>query len=656
MDNDKLDSILNLSLETEAEVREKSDILSNGYDFENNIWEVIVKYNGNISFLETEVESLEILLNGYAIMRATRAQLERVLDESRIEYVELPKTLVFNTYRAKRQSCILPVATGADGLRGSGVLTAVIDSGIQYLLNDFQNENGSRILYLWDQTLVPDASQGFIPPDGFSEGVEFTKEDIDRAIRAAGASVMQGSAIRNQQGIQGLDIQAALQIVPSRDTSGHGTAVAGIAAGSAVSPLYQGVAPESDLLIVKVGGNRARERRGVASDGQVAVSLQDTAVSAGVTPSVQNFPLTTDLMRAITYVLQKAEELERPVAVNISIGDTYGAHDGTSLLERFIDTACEKGRNAICIGSGNEAVTGGHRDVRLFGLNGGGQNVVDGSIGNMMGSGGEEVELSIAPNERNMNVQIWKNYADIITLELTAPNGERYPVLLTQTGKQEWITGNTRVLIYVSFPTPYSVNEEIFFDFIPMNQFIDNGIWTFTLRPVGENRQDIHFFLPNAVVRNNQTRFLRPDPYLSMTIPAFASRAITVGAYDGVLNAAADFSGRDREIGEAERIFFAADIKPDIAAPGVGVIAPSTDGQYRSFTGTSFATPIVTGSAALLLEWGIVRGNDPFLYGEKLKAYLRKGARSLLDTQLYPNIRTGYGALCVRDSLPMDGD
>ena len=624
MISEKLDSILRLSLETDPQVREKSDILSGGYNFEKNLWEVIVKYHGDISFLKNEVESLEILLNGYAIMRATRAQLESILDDPRIEYVELPKSLVFNTYRAKQQSCILSIATGADGLRGKGVLIAVLDSGIQYSLSDFQNENGSRILYLWDQTLQPDASRGFLPPMGFSEGVEFTKEDIDRAIRMDS------------------------QIVPSRDMSGHGTAVAGIAAGSAGSPLYQGVAPESELLIVKVGGNRVMERRNLPRDGQVETdSFQETAASTGVTPSTRNFPLTTDLMRAITYVLQKAEELDRPVAVNISIGDTYGAHDGTSLLERFIDAASEKGRNSICIGSGNEAVTGGHRVVRLFRQGNGGAS--------MTPFEGEAVELSVAPNERNMNIQIWKNYVDDIMLELTAPSGERYPVLLAQTGKQEWITGNTRVLIYVSPPTPYSVNEEIFFDFIPMEKFINSGIWTFTLRPVGENRQDIHFFLPNAVVRNSQTRFLRPDPYLSMTIPAFASRAITVGAYDGVLNAAADFSGRDREIGEAERVFFAADIKPDIAAPGVGITAPSTDGQYRSFTGTSFATPIVTGSAALLLEWGIVRGNDPFLYGEKLKAYLRKGARPLLDRPLYPNIRTGYGALCVRDSLPEDG-
>lgn len=582
MDNEKIDSILNLSLETEPEVREKSDILSNGYDPDTGLWEVIVKYHGDISHLQNKVESLELLLNGYAIMLLNEAQLAQIIEEEQIEYVEKPKNFVFDIYQAKQRSCILPVTIGTLGLSGEGVLIAVLDSGIDYMLPDFRNEDGSRILYLWDQTLQPDEAVGLRPPIGFNEGVEFTKADIDRAVTVGESLIF------------------------SLDITGHGTAVAGIAAGSAVSPLYQGVAPKSELLIVRLGGNQ----RGTG---------------------VQNFPLTTDIMRGITYVLRKAEELGRPVAINLSIGDTYGAHDGTSLLERFIDAACETGRNVICIGSGNEAVAGGHTELRLLKE--------------------ERVELGIADTERSVNVQIWKSYVDNMTLEVVSPGGQRYPVFLDRIGKQTWIVGNTRVLIYVSPPTPYSVNEEIFFDLIPLNTFVDRGIWTFVFRPVGENREDIHLFLPNAVVRNTQTRFLQPTPYLSMTIPAFASRAVTVAAYDPLLNSYADFSGRDREIGETERVFFAADIKPDIAAPGVGIMAPSSGG-YASFTGTSFAAPIVTGSAALMMEWGIIRGNDRFLYGEKLKAYLRKGARPLLNEQSYPNVRTGWGALCVEDSIP----
>lgn len=594
MNNEKLDTTLNLSLETDAEIRQKSQILNSGVDEETGTWEVIVKYHGDIGGLREIAEAIDILINGYAIMRVTRRQLERLVTYEQIEFVELPKSMQFNTYRAKQASCIFPLTIGGSTLTGRGVLVGVIDSGIDYLLRDFQNENGSRILYLWDQTLNGNGRT----PEGFSKGAEFAKEDLDRAIGAA----INGNGNINRQ--------LAYEIVPSRDVTGHGTAVAGIAAGSSVSPLYQGVAPESELIIVKLAGN-------------MNVQAMD-----------QNFPLTTDIMRGITYVIRKAEELGRPVVINLSFGDTYGAHDGTSLLERFIDSVCDTGRNGICIGSGNEAVSNGHTSFLPLAE--------------------ERVELSVAQREPNMNVQLWKNYVDDCTLELEAPNGDRYTVNLNERGKQTWNTGNTQVLIYVSAPKPFTVNEEIFFDFIPQGEFVDSGIWIFLVTPVGSNQHDYHMYLPNSKTRNANTRFVTPTPELTMTIPAFASRALTVGAYDIVTNSYADFSGRDRNIGEEERIFFASDVKPDIVAPGVDVTAPAAGGGYASFTGTSFATPIVTGSAALLMEWGIIRGNDIFLYGEKVKAYLRKGAKALSGNRIYPNPRTGWGALCVAESLPRE--
>ncbi len=581
MNNEKIDTILNLSLETDAETRNKSQVLGRGVDEAAGTWEVIVKYHGNLDEIAMVVEAVDILINGYAIMTVTGPQLEQVVRYEEIEFVEMPKSMQFNTYRAKQASCIIPLTVGTPGLTGEGVLVGVIDSGIDYLLRDFQNEAGSRILYLWDQTLEGNGNR----PEGFSKGVEFTKEDIDRAIEAGR--------------------EASYEIVPSRDVTGHGTAVAGIAAGSSVSPLYRGIAPESDLIVVKLAGNTER--------------------------SDANFPLTTDVMRGITYVMNKAEELGRPLVINLSIGDTYGAHDGTSLLERFIDSACDNGRKVICIGSGNEAVSNGHTSFVLQGT--------------------ERIELSVAERERGTNVQIWKNYVDDCELELEAPGGSRFRVTTRERGKQTWNVENTTVLIYVSPPKPFTVNEEIFFDFIPQNEYVDSGIWTFLLTPIGSSRHDYHMYLPNSRTRNANTRFVTPTPQLTMTIPAFASRALTVGAYDITTNSYADFSGRDRDIGEQERTFFASDIKPDIVAPGVGITAPAAGGGYASFTGTSFATPIVTGSVALLMEWGIIRGNDIFLYGEKIKAYLRKGAKPLGGDSAYPNPKTGWGTLCVVDSI-----
>ena len=129
-----------------------------------------------------------------------------------------------------------------------------------------------------------------------------------------------------------------------------------------------------------------------------------------------------------------------------------------------------------------------------------------------------------------------------------------------------------------------------------------------------------------------------------MTIPATARRVITVGAYDSLVDSYADFSGRGSRM--------LPYLKPDLVAPGVNIVAPVPGSGYRTVTGTSFAAPFVSGSAALLMQWGIVNGNDPYLYGEKVKAYLRKGARPLPGFEEYPNEEVGWGILCTAQSIP----
>ena len=151
-------------------------------------------------------------------------------------------------------------------------------------------------------------------------------------------------------------------------------------------------------------------------------------------------------------------------------------------------------------------------------------------------------------------------------------------------------------------------------------------------------------WLPSSAIRNQATAFLRPNPETTLTIPSTASRAITVGAYDSRQNTIAAFSGRGFTWNNQL-------IKPDLVAPGVDIISCSPGGGYENRTGTSMATPFVTGTASLLMQWGILLKNDPFLYGEKMRAYLINGARPLPGFRIYPNPQTGWGALCAFDAL-----
>ncbi|MGN1148383.1 MAG: S8 family serine peptidase, partial [Lachnospiraceae bacterium] len=320
---------------------------------------------------------------------------------------------------------------------------------------------------------------------------------------------------------------------------------------------------------------------------------------------------------------------------NNRFGNTYGAHDGASLLERFLDNASEVGRTVICVGSGNEGASAGH---------------VQGNVG----TGTAYIELAVASYETALNVQLWKNYVDSYRVVLRSPGGEEAVLPIDGMGKTTLRMEQTDILIYLGEPTPYAVTQEIYFDFIPIGTYITTGIWTFRLQSLKSVTGQYYFYLPSESVRNRNTRFFTPNPQVTLTIPSTAQKVITVGAYDSTYEAYADFSGRgyvypERTLG----LVAAGAVKPDLAAPGVGIMAPDIQGGYGFFTGTSFATPFVTGSAALLMQWGIVRGNDPFLYAEKVKAYLRKGAQPLRGEVVYPNERVGFGKLCLAESLPV---
>lgn len=593
----KLENILNLALETPEEEREQTESLNVGYSAETRNWELIVKYHGSLDRLREQNIVVEELIAGYAILTVPEALVDMVSDTPEIEYVEKPKRFYYGQTFPAGTSCFPPVTMRTPFLNGRGVLLAVLDSGITWDLEVFRKADGStRIRYLWDQTAsegTDDVRYGKMP-DGFSIGTEYTAEEINAALK--------------------MHTWDRYRLIPSRDLSGHGTAVAGIAAGRSADGLYTGAAPEAELIVVKLGspGNNGGVEEG--------------------------FPRTTEILRGVTYALWKARQLNMPLVINLSFGNSYGSHDGSSLLERFLDNASEIGKTVICVGSGNEGAARGH------------------FAGNITRD--SRVELAVGNYERSLNIQLWKNYSDVFRIRLQSPGGEEAELTTNiQGGKYTLKLEQTRILVYLGEPLPYAVAQEIYLEMIPVTgSYINAGIWTIRLEPVMTVTGQYYLYLPAGNGRGDSTGFYRSTPQVTLTVPSTAAKVITVGAYDPVYDTYADFSGRGyadstRTIGVAA----AGLTKPDLVAPGVNIQAPDVYGTFTPTTGTSFATPIVSGAAALLMEWGIVRGNDPFLYGEKIKAYLRKGARPLRGEMEYPNDRVGYGRLCVADSLPQTG-
>lgn len=577
MSNQKLEPLLNVSLESSPSERLASPLLSSVMSNDITLWDIIIRYNGNLEEILSYItySSAVSLLGGYGIITLPESQIEPLSRHPLVQYIEQPKPLYFQVSQGNSISCITPVTRNPYNLSGKGVLIGIADSGLSLTHPDFQNPDGkTRVLRFWDQTRTG------TPPIGYSIGTEWTKEDIDE--------ILQNSTFRNSN-------------LGITDSSGHGTAVCGIAAGNGKESngRYTGVAPESSLMIVRLAPSRPN-----------------------------SFPRTSELMQAVNYLVSQAIELQMPLVLNISIGNTYGAHDGTSLLETFLDNVCGLWKVTICVGMGNEGNDAGHTQIIV------------------PSNKRQSISLGIGAFESSLSVQIWKAYTDSMTLTIESPSGTFSPSFSPLLKTLQLVLDNTNILIYYGEPNPYSISQEIFILFVPStpSYYITEGIWKFHLD--GENiiNGTVDLWLPDNEQRNLNTKFYTPIPTTTLTIPSSSSKVISVGAYDSTYLTYADFSGR----GFTRRI---QEIKPDIAAPGVNIITTNYLGGYETVTGTSFACPFVTGSAALLMEWGIVQGHDPFLFGEKVKALLRKGARPLGAEIEYPNPRIGYGVLCVKGAL-----
>lgn len=581
MDSQKYENMLNLALDVTEEQRENSVTLDVGYSQLENTWEVIVRYSQDIEFLKEYNIKITYLISNYAILEVPDKFIRRLSEFREIIYVEMPKSLYLTVNNGRRVSCISQVQTNdfsiTGGLYGENVICACIDSGVDIFNNAFRNSDGTtRILELWDQNIDGN------PPEGYSLGTLFTRDDINEALMRENNS--------------------SVKSFPSIDVSGHGTHVLGIMAGNFAENRNDsiGIATKSPLLVVKL----------------------NTSINNG-------FPRTTEMMLALNYVYQTAVKYGMPVSVNISFGNSYGSHDGTSLLETFIDDLSNLWKMCICIGTGNEGASAGHY------------------MHHFKNNEEKRAEFTVGNYETSINVQLWKTYEDEFEFNLIPP-GDTNSIKIQNIGESTNIkVGNDRILIYYGEPSPYSQFQEIYIQIIPDSisaYYITSGIWSINIEALKVVSGRIDMWLPDSAALNSDTRFITPTPDTTLTIPSTSRSAISVGGYNSLTSSYADFSGR----GYTRLI---ESIKPEIVAPAVNISSAAVGGGLTEKSGTSMACPFVSGSAALLMEWGIVRGNDPYLYGDKVKAYLIKGAKGLPGEPI-PSERQGFGSLCLSDSIP----
>ncbi|MBE6072290.1 MAG: peptidase S8 [Clostridium butyricum] len=385
-------------------------------------------------------------------------------------------------------------------------------------------------------------------------------------------------------------------VVPSTDITGHGTHVAGIACGGGNIPnSYKGVATEASIAMVK--GTRGY------------------------------WVLSTQIMQGLKFLLDKSRELNMPLVVNISLSTNNGAHNGSSLLEQYIRTVSNLERITVVIAAGNEGDSAHH-------------------TGGMF----EETQnqsFSIASDENIVVLNLYKSILPDIIINIKGPTGESSGDISIREGYFQGSIGRDRYDFYVAGPKPFELNNEIQIVISPISSnYITGGSWTILIDKVNNYKGEYSIWLPVSEGLNQKTRFLTPIVFNTLGIPATVDNIIAVGSYNPISRTLSTFSGR----GAQER---RQALRPDVVAPGENVMGPIPEGGYDSKTGTSMATPQVSGICALLMEWGIVKGNDFYLYSQRLKYYLVKGSNRKRTDVTYPNPSWGYGTVCAYDSFDL---
>lgn len=461
-------------------------------------------------------------------------------------------------------------------LMGEGVMLGIIDTGIDYLNPIFRNVDGStRIAGIWDQTI-----QTGNAPEGFLYGTEYTRGQINEAVRS----------------------ERPMEIVPSVDEDGHGTFIAGVAAGGEnVEEGFLGATPKATLGIVKLKEAKKYLKQFYFIDEKTKCYQEN------------------DVMLGVRYLSLLARKNEMPLVICIALGTNQGDHNGTSPLGHLIANYADVNNTVMILGAGNEANQRHHYYGKEKELN-----------------RSESIEIRVAEGVTGFTMEMWTDIPNIFTVSIVSPGGERIPFVPLRQMEAghvyKFVFENTTVYIDYRLFVERTNSELIF---IRMEE-PSSGIWKLEVEASRLADGEYHIWLPVKEFLSGEVYFLLSDPDTTVTEPGCVMNAITAAYYNGENNSIAIDSGRGYTRNGT--------IKPDFAAPGVEVLSAAKRNQFVRRSGSSIATAVTAGASVLLMEWLYYRMGRRNVDTLQIRNLLLLGTERV-DSEEYPNKRWGYGAI-----------
>jgi len=465
-------------------------------------------------------------------------------------------------------------------LFGEGVLIGLVDTGIEYQHQAFINKDKtSRIVSIWDQTINEGESN--ILEMGY--GTEYNNKILNAALL----------------------LENPLSLAPTTDKIGHGTILAGIAAGNFnEAESFSGVTPKAEFVIVKL-----KEAKQITRDmfciPSRAICYQDT-----------------DILMGIRYIVSVATRLQKPLVICIGLGTNQGGHNGLGAVSTELDALAQIPKICTVIAAGNEGISRRHYWSKIE-----------------KGEPTKEFELNVGIADTLFSMEIWPQTPYRIALDITSPTGEYSAPIYPEINE-------CHKLSYIFESSVLWVNNEISEgdtgDQLVLVRFQATlaGIWKFRVYNIDNASTEFNVWLPSAQLITDETYFLQPNPDKTITSPGNAPKSITITSYNhqsgGIaINASRGYTPTNI-------------IKPDLAAPGVDLTCPLIGNTYGTASGTGCATAHTAGIAAMLMEWGIVKGNYTSMNGQDIQKFLIRGATRSDDLE-YPNNVWGYGKVNIYD-------